>query len=67
MVVEVRSLARQQARRCEPTGVIGTVTMDVGTGIIFIIGVTVDAGSVLQVDDLTRYQVGIAAEPFDFH
>ena len=62
MVVEVLLLAQQQAPRCELTEVIGTVIMVIGADIIFIIGVTVDAGSVLQVEDHIRYQVGIAAK-----
>ena len=60
-------LAQQRVPRCELTEVIGTAIMVIGAGIIFIIGVTVDAGSVLQVEDHIRYQVGIAAELVDRH
>jgi hypothetical protein len=62
VVAEVPLLAQQQAPRCELTEVIGTVIMVIGAGTISIIGVTVDAGSVLQVEDHIRYQVGIAAK-----
>ena len=67
MVAEVQLLAPQPAPRYEPTELIGMVIMVTGAGIISIIGVTADAGSVLRVEDHTRYQVGIAAEPVDFH
>ncbi len=66
MVAEVQLLARQPAPRYEPTELIGMVIMVIGVGIIFIIGVTADAGSVLQVEDHIRYPVGIAADPVDF-
>ena len=67
MVAEVQLLARQPALPYEPTELIGMVIMVIGVGIIFIIGVTADAGSVLQVEDHIRYQVDIAAEPVDCH
>ena len=66
MVAEVQLLAQQRVPRCELTEVIGTAIMVIGAGIIFIIGVTADAGSVLQVEDHIRYPVGIAADPVDF-
>jgi hypothetical protein len=65
VVVEVQLLAQQQAPRYELTEAIGTVIMVIGAGIIFIIGITVDAGSGLQVEDHIRYRVGIAAEHSD--
>ena len=67
MVAEVQQLARQRAQRYEHTELIGMAIMVIGADIIFIIGATVDAGSVLQAEDRTRYQVAIATEPVARH
>jgi hypothetical protein len=67
VVAEVQLLAQQPAPPYEPTELIGMVIMVIGADIISTTGVTADAGSVLRVEDHTRFQVGIATEPVDFH
>jgi xanthine/uracil permease len=58
----VRPLVQSPAQRWVPTGVTGTVIMVIGAEIISIIGATVVAGSVLQVEDHIRYRIDIAAD-----
>ena len=67
MAAEVPLLARHQAPRYEPTGVIGTVIMVIGTDIIFIIGTMVIAGSVHQMGDHMWCRPDIAVDAGDGH
>ena len=70
MVAEAQLLAQQPAPLWEPTGVIGTVIMVIGAGIISIIGTMVIAGSVHQAADHMWWLLDIAADacglPFVF-
>jgi hypothetical protein len=54
--------AQQPALLWQQTGAIGTVTMAIGTDIIFIIGTKVVAGSVRPMEDHTWFHLDIAVD-----
>ena len=62
MAAEAQLSVQQPARPWELTGGIGTVTMVIGTAIIFIIGATVVAGSVHQMADHMWCRLDIAVD-----